>query len=68
MGNPGRLTTDIGPVIDAEAKANIENHIQAMLKAVRCSVPQENSEDAQRVQILAPLCRLRLSSWQASTS
>ncbi|NAW01390.1 aldehyde dehydrogenase family protein, partial [Salmonella sp. hn-h4] len=25
MGNPGRLTTDIGPVIDAEAKANIEN-------------------------------------------
>ncbi|VFS82724.1 Bifunctional protein putA [Kluyvera cryocrescens] len=30
MGNPGRLTTDIGPVIDAEAKAGIENHIQAM--------------------------------------
>ncbi len=30
MGNPGRLTTDIGPVIDAEAKANIEAHIQAM--------------------------------------
>ncbi len=30
MGNPGRLTTDIGPVIDAEAKANIERHIQEM--------------------------------------
>ncbi|EOI5819695.1 trifunctional transcriptional regulator/proline dehydrogenase/L-glutamate gamma-semialdehyde dehydrogenase [Cronobacter malonaticus] len=30
MGNPGRLTTDIGPVIDAEAKAGIERHIQAM--------------------------------------
>lgn len=30
MGNPGRLTTDIGPVIDAEAKENIERHIQAM--------------------------------------
>ncbi|STS81672.1 PutA and PutP / proline dehydrogenase transcriptional repressor [Klebsiella pneumoniae] len=29
MGNPGRLTTDIGPVIDAEAKENIERHIQA---------------------------------------
>ena len=27
MGNPGRLTTDIGPVIDSEAKANIERHI-----------------------------------------
>lgn len=30
MGNPGRLTTDIGPVIDSEAKANIERHIQTM--------------------------------------
>ena len=28
MGNPGRLTTDIGPVIDSEA--NIERHIQTM--------------------------------------
>lgn len=30
MGNPERLSTDIGPVIDAEAKENIEQHIQAM--------------------------------------
>ncbi len=30
MGNPDRLSTDIGPVIDAEAKAGIERHIQAM--------------------------------------
>lgn len=30
MGNPGRLSTDIGPVIDADAKANIERHIQEM--------------------------------------
>ncbi|WP_369790664.1 trifunctional transcriptional regulator/proline dehydrogenase/L-glutamate gamma-semialdehyde dehydrogenase [Rouxiella sp. WC2420] len=30
MGNPERLSTDIGPVIDAEAKANIENHIEAL--------------------------------------
>ncbi|MGC6744157.1 hypothetical protein ACP0HM_01980 [Escherichia coli] len=30
MGNPGRLTTDIGPVIDSEAKVNIERHIQTM--------------------------------------
>ncbi|MGS9064209.1 aldehyde dehydrogenase family protein, partial [Salmonella enterica subsp. enterica serovar Infantis] len=29
-GNPGRLTTDIGPVIDSEAKANIDRHIQTM--------------------------------------
>ncbi|EKN4199084.1 trifunctional transcriptional regulator/proline dehydrogenase/L-glutamate gamma-semialdehyde dehydrogenase [Yersinia ruckeri] len=30
MGNPERLSTDIGPVIDSEAKAGIERHIQAM--------------------------------------
>ena len=30
MGNPERLSTDIGPVIDAEAKANIDEHIHAM--------------------------------------
>lgn len=30
MGNPERISTDIGPVIDAEAKANIDRHIQAM--------------------------------------
>ncbi|MGE4800045.1 trifunctional transcriptional regulator/proline dehydrogenase/L-glutamate gamma-semialdehyde dehydrogenase [Yersinia hibernica] len=30
MGNPDRLSTDIGPVIDADAKAAIERHIQAM--------------------------------------
>jgi len=30
MGNPERLSTDIGPVIDAEAKAGIERHIQEM--------------------------------------
>lgn len=30
VGNPEHLSTDIGPVIDAEAKANIEQHIKAM--------------------------------------
>ncbi|POC76304.1 hypothetical protein CRN61_27135, partial [Vibrio vulnificus] len=29
MGNPERLSTDVGPVIDAEAKTGIERHIQA---------------------------------------
>lgn len=28
MGNPERLSTDVGPVIDAEAKTGIERHIQ----------------------------------------
>lgn len=30
QGNPERLSVDIGPVIDAEAKAGIEKHIQGM--------------------------------------
>jgi RHH-type proline utilization regulon transcriptional repressor/proline dehydrogenase/delta 1-pyrroline-5-carboxylate dehydrogenase len=30
IGNPDNLNVDIGPVIDAEAKAGIDNHIQAM--------------------------------------
>jgi RHH-type proline utilization regulon transcriptional repressor/proline dehydrogenase/delta 1-pyrroline-5-carboxylate dehydrogenase len=30
MGNPDRLATDVGPVIDAEAKDNIDRHIEAM--------------------------------------
>jgi RHH-type proline utilization regulon transcriptional repressor/proline dehydrogenase/delta 1-pyrroline-5-carboxylate dehydrogenase len=30
VGNPGRLATDVGPVIDAEAKGNIDKHVDAM--------------------------------------
>lgn len=30
IGNPEQLNVDIGPVIDAEAKTNIDKHIQAM--------------------------------------
>ncbi|MBU0808548.1 MAG: L-glutamate gamma-semialdehyde dehydrogenase, partial [Gammaproteobacteria bacterium] len=30
LGNPERLSTDIGPVIDAEAKDNIDQHIAKM--------------------------------------
>ncbi|MFM5085711.1 trifunctional transcriptional regulator/proline dehydrogenase/L-glutamate gamma-semialdehyde dehydrogenase [Aeromonas media] len=30
VGSPEHLSTDIGPVIDAEARANIERHIKAM--------------------------------------
>ncbi|WP_437889598.1 trifunctional transcriptional regulator/proline dehydrogenase/L-glutamate gamma-semialdehyde dehydrogenase [Phytobacter sp. V91] len=48
MGNPGRLTTDIGPVIDSEAKDNIEKHIAAMRAKGRSvfQAVQENSIDA----------------------
>lgn len=30
LGNPERLSSDVGPVIDAEAKAMIEHHIQTL--------------------------------------
>lgn len=52
MGNPGRLTTDIGPVIDSEAKANIERHIQTMRSKGRqmFHAVRENSEDAREWQ------------------
>ena len=52
MGNPGRLTTDIGPVIDEEAKTNIERHIQAMRAKGRpvFQAVRENSDDAREWQ------------------
>ncbi|EOC0551569.1 trifunctional transcriptional regulator/proline dehydrogenase/L-glutamate gamma-semialdehyde dehydrogenase [Cronobacter sakazakii] len=52
MGNPGRLTTDIGPVIDAEAKAGIERHIQAMRAKGRkvFQAARDNSADAREWQ------------------
>jgi len=52
MGNPGRITTDIGPVIDAEAKTNIERHIQAMRAKGRTvfQAVRENSADAKEWQ------------------
>ncbi|EJG0631364.1 trifunctional transcriptional regulator/proline dehydrogenase/L-glutamate gamma-semialdehyde dehydrogenase, partial [Cronobacter sakazakii] len=52
MGNPGRLTTDIGPVIDADAKAGIERHIQAMRAKGRkvFQAARDNSLDAREWQ------------------
>ncbi|KHK93675.1 trifunctional transcriptional regulator/proline dehydrogenase/L-glutamate gamma-semialdehyde dehydrogenase [Novosphingobium malaysiense] len=45
IGNPDRLATDIGPVITAEAQANIERHIEAMReqghRVTRFAVPEE---------------------------
>ncbi|EOC1286900.1 trifunctional transcriptional regulator/proline dehydrogenase/L-glutamate gamma-semialdehyde dehydrogenase [Cronobacter muytjensii] len=52
MGNPGRLTTDIGPVIDADAKAGIERHIQTMRAKGRkvFQAVRDNSVDAREWQ------------------
>ncbi|HFZ8995327.1 TPA: trifunctional transcriptional regulator/proline dehydrogenase/L-glutamate gamma-semialdehyde dehydrogenase [Citrobacter freundii] len=52
MGNPGRLTTDIGPVIDNDAKTAIERHIQTMRAKGRrvFQTARENSDDAREWQ------------------
>ena len=45
IGNPERLDTDVGPVIDAAAKATLDAHIAAMHAAGRkvwqCALPPE---------------------------
>uniref|UniRef100_UPI00261F97A2 trifunctional transcriptional regulator/proline dehydrogenase/L-glutamate gamma-semialdehyde dehydrogenase n=1 Tax=Pseudomonas sp. TaxID=306 RepID=UPI00261F97A2 len=49
LGNPERLSVDIGPVIDAEAKVGIEKHIQAMRDKGR-SVYQVAIADADEIK------------------
>ncbi|AIR88351.1 trifunctional transcriptional regulator/proline dehydrogenase/L-glutamate gamma-semialdehyde dehydrogenase [Pseudomonas cremoricolorata] len=49
LGNPERLSVDIGPVIDAEAKAGIEQHIQGMREKGR-AVYQVALADAAEVK------------------
>ncbi len=48
MGNPERFSTDIGPVIDAEAKAGIDQHIQSMrskgFTVFQAAQPQDGRE------------------------
>ncbi len=36
VGDPGLLSTDIGPVIDAEAQAMLEGHIKRMEREAKC--------------------------------
>ncbi|KGT95988.1 transcriptional regulator [Erwinia typographi] len=55
MGNPERLSTDIGPVIDAEAKENIARHIQAM------------RSKGMAVYQAANVCREDSKEWQSGT-
>jgi RHH-type proline utilization regulon transcriptional repressor/proline dehydrogenase/delta 1-pyrroline-5-carboxylate dehydrogenase len=59
MGNPGRLTTDIGPVIDAKPK-RISNAIQTMrAKGRRCSRRCARTAKMPANGGPAPLCRRR---------
>jgi RHH-type proline utilization regulon transcriptional repressor/proline dehydrogenase/delta 1-pyrroline-5-carboxylate dehydrogenase len=42
-GNPAELTTDVGPVIDAEAFQNIQKHIQRLKSESKVLLAQENT-------------------------
>jgi RHH-type proline utilization regulon transcriptional repressor/proline dehydrogenase/delta 1-pyrroline-5-carboxylate dehydrogenase len=54
VGNPDRLSTDIGPVITAEAQANIQRHVEAMA-AKGCRVEQGRlGEGAAKGSFVAP--------------
>lgn len=45
VGDPTRLSTDIGPIIDAKAKRTLDAHIERMERAARC-VARSNPEPA----------------------
>jgi len=49
LGNPERLNVDVGPVIDGEARASIERHVQAMRDNGR-SVWQAARSDAAELE------------------
>jgi RHH-type proline utilization regulon transcriptional repressor/proline dehydrogenase/delta 1-pyrroline-5-carboxylate dehydrogenase len=46
LGDPGVLSTDVGPVIDADAQQNIEAHLATMRAS--CPVQQPAAADARR--------------------
>ncbi|MBU0806774.1 MAG: trifunctional transcriptional regulator/proline dehydrogenase/L-glutamate gamma-semialdehyde dehydrogenase, partial [Gammaproteobacteria bacterium] len=56
LGNPERLSTDIGPVIDAEAKGNIDQHIAKMREKGRTifQAARSNGDDLSRGTFVTP--------------
>jgi len=54
VGNPDHLSTDVGPVIDAEARDNIQRHIDAMAAAGRKVVQVPMLPQARHGTFIAP--------------
>jgi RHH-type proline utilization regulon transcriptional repressor/proline dehydrogenase/delta 1-pyrroline-5-carboxylate dehydrogenase len=56
LGNPERLNTDIGPVIDAEAKDNIDQHIAKMREKGRTvfQAARASGDDLSRGTFVTP--------------
>ncbi len=54
VGDPARLSTDVGPVIDGEAKAVLEAHITRMQKEARLLNRTGLAEEASKGTFVAP--------------
>lgn len=54
VGNPDRLSTDVGPVIDAEAARSIETHIEQMREAGMNVLQLALPQSAQQGTFVAP--------------
>src|SRR4029078_10025918 len=54
IGDPERVETDVGPVIDAEAKATLDQHVAAMKKAGCPRWRRELPKDAKDGTFVAP--------------
>jgi RHH-type proline utilization regulon transcriptional repressor/proline dehydrogenase/delta 1-pyrroline-5-carboxylate dehydrogenase len=54
IGDPERVETDVGPVIDAEAKATLDKHVAAMKKAGCPLWRRELAKDAKDGTFVAP--------------
>ncbi len=52
VGNPADIATDVGPLIDQQARAPIEAHLQAMRARLRCQSPL--SDECERGVFIAP--------------
>ena len=54
VGNPAELSTDIGPVIDAEAQTNLQSHIDRMKGIAKSSHQIRLPENADNATFIAP--------------
>jgi RHH-type proline utilization regulon transcriptional repressor/proline dehydrogenase/delta 1-pyrroline-5-carboxylate dehydrogenase len=54
IGDPTRLSTDVGPVIGAEAKADLDQHVAAMQQAGRTVYRRELPDEVQAGSFVAP--------------
>ncbi|MBM2883306.1 trifunctional transcriptional regulator/proline dehydrogenase/L-glutamate gamma-semialdehyde dehydrogenase [Chromobacterium phragmitis] len=54
VGNPAKLTTDVGPVIDAEAQAGLLAHIERMKQSARAVHQTKLTADCERGTYVAP--------------